>query len=256
MTGPKLECYALHDPSPQLVAAAADRDWMDATNQHFAYRCTPLSIANASGWEVLNPVGFSATWTGWNGKQDVILRPHEAGVNLRHTGLFFGHGILSFHPGYLFRTDPDWTMWVRGSPNRLKDGIQPLDGIVETSWLPFTFTMNWKFTRPCTVHFEKGEPFCFITLMPAVTIESVQPVIRRIAENPELHKEYKSWTSERTKFSAAIDLGDPLANEQKWQKNYLVGTSPSGKSVADEKHRVKRNLKAPIWADKLPPSEN
>ncbi len=104
MTGPKLECYALHDPSPQLVAAAADRDWMDATNQHFAYRCTPLSIANASGWEVLNPVGFSATWTGWNGKQDVILRPHETGVNLRHTGLFFGHGILSFHPGYLFRT--------------------------------------------------------------------------------------------------------------------------------------------------------
>ncbi|MDF2622191.1 MAG: hypothetical protein K0S00_4850 [Xanthobacteraceae bacterium] len=62
--------------------------------------------------------------------------------------------------------------------------------------------------------------------------------------------------SERTKFSAAIDLGDPLANEQKWQKNYLVGTSPSGKSVADEKHRVKRNLKAPIWADKLPASEN
>jgi hypothetical protein len=252
MTGPKLDCFALSDQPPQLVAASADRDWMDATGQHFAYRCTPLSIANATGWEVLNPIGFSATWTGWNGKEDVILRSHESGVHLHQTGLFFGHGILSFHPGYLFRTDPGWMMSVRGSPNRLKDGIHPLDGMVETSWLPFTFTMNWKFTRPCTVHFEKDEPFCFITLVPAVAIESVQPVIRRMAEDPALNKEYKTWTSERVKFSAALDLGDPLANEQKWQKNYLTGKSPTGNSVADENHRVKRKLNDPIWSDTPP----
>jgi len=249
MTGPRLDCYALRQQPPQLVPAPAERDWMDATNQHFAYRCTPLAIANATGWEVLNPIGFSATWTGWNGKEDIILRPHQAGVNLHQVGLFFGHGILSFHPGYLFRTDPDWTMWVRGSPNRLKDGIHPLDGIVETGWLPFTFTMNWKFTRPCTVHFEKDEPFCFITMMPAIAIESVQPVIQRIAENPALNKEYKTWTSERTKFTAALNMGDPLANEQKWQKNYLVGKSPTGNSVAGGNHRVKRSLKKPIWQE-------
>lgn len=252
MAPPTLECYALSDEPPKLVAAPTDRDWMDATDQHYAYRCTPLAIANASGWELLNPIGFSATWTGWNGKEDIILRSHEPGVRLHQLGLFFGHGILTFHPGYLFRTDPDWMIAARGSPNRIKDGIHPLEGLVETGWLPFPFTMNWKFTRPCTVHFEKDEPFCFISMTPAIAIESVQPEVRRIADNPHLNKEYKSWTSERVKFSAALRLNDPLVNEQKWQKNYLMGKSPSGQSVAGEEHRTKRNLKTPLWTDAPP----
>jgi len=219
---------------------------MDRTSDHFAYRCTPLAIANATGWEVLNPSGFSATWTGGNGKDDIILRAHEPGQSLHQTGFFFGHGVISFHPGYLFRTDPGWVIWARGSPNRIKDGIHPLDGLVETNWLPFTFTMNWKFTRPCTVHFEKDEPFCFISVVPAVTIEKIEPRIRPIEDDPELHRELKIWTSERTKFAAALKLGDPLALEQKWQKNYLVGKSPSGRSLADADHRVKRSLKSPV----------
>ena len=34
-------------------------------------------------------------------------------------------------------------MWAMGPPNHVKDGIQPLVGLVETDWLPFPFTMNW-----------------------------------------------------------------------------------------------------------------
>ncbi|GLS21396.1 hypothetical protein GCM10007874_44130 [Labrys miyagiensis] len=246
MAPPKLDCFALSPNPPELVASSSERDWMDRTSDHFAYRCTPLAIANATGWEVLNPSGFSATWTGGNGKDDIILRPHEAGRSLHQTGFFFGHGILSFHPGYLFRTDPGWVIWARGSPNRIKDGIHPLDGLVESNWLPFPFTMNWKFTRPCTVHFEKDEPFCFITVVPSVAIESIQPTIRPIEDASELHREYKIWASERTRFSAALNLGDPLAVEEKWQRNYLVGKSPSGRSIAGDDHRVKRSLRRPV----------
>ena len=36
---------------------------------------------------------------------------------------------------------------VTGPFNQPKDAIQPLTAIVETDWAPFTFTMNWKFTR-------------------------------------------------------------------------------------------------------------
>jgi Family of unknown function (DUF6065) len=247
MIAPRLDCFSLHPNTPRLVASTPEREWMDRTSEHFAYRCTPLAIANATGWELLNPVGFSATWTGRNGKHDIILRPHVAGDPLAQTGFFFGHGILSFHPGYLFRTDAGWMTWVRGSPNRFKDGIHPLDGLVETSWLPFTFTMNWKFTRPCTVHFEKDEPFCFITMSPSVTIEGVQPNIMPLEDEPQLHREYRIWASERSKFSSAMDLGDQLAIEQKWQKNYLIGRSPSGNSVAGPDHRVKRGLNEPSF---------
>lgn len=246
MPPPKLECMIQTPNPPEIVPANSTRDWMDATSEHFAYRCTPLSIANASGWELLCPSGFSVIWTGYNSTNDIIIRmddPNESQFFLSST---FGHGIITLHPGYVFRTDPGWVVWVRGSPNRIKDGIMPLDGIVETNWLPFSFTMNWKFTRPGSVHFEKGEPFCFITMMPSVSIETVQPVILPMEEDPEFHKESRIWASERVKFAAALKLRDEVTLEEKWQKHYLKGISPSGKTVAGPDHRIKRQLKCPF----------
>lgn len=246
ISAPQLECFSVIASPPRLVPGSAERDWMDFTNQRFAYRCTPLTMANATGWELLNPTGFSASWTGLNGRDEVILRPDDPKAPMHHVSLGFGHGIITFHPGYLFRTAPGWMTWARGAPNRLKHGIQALDGLVETSWLPFTFTMNWKFTEPGTVYFAKDEPFCFITLVPSLPIESVQPVIRPLADEPQLEREYNIWLSERTKFNIGLAQGDPITLEQKWQKNYLVGKSPSGRTVADPDHRTKRSLNPPI----------
>ncbi|MCL7998854.1 DUF6065 family protein [Brucella sp. 21LCYQ03] len=243
---PKLECMIQTPIPPKLVPAASDRDWMDATSEHFAYRCTPLSIANASGWELLAPSGFSVIWTGYNSTNDIIIRMDDPKASQFFISSTFGHGIVTFHPGYIFRTDPGWVVWVRGSPNRIKDGVMPLDGIVETSWLPFSFTMNWKFTRPGSIRFEKDEPFCFITLTPSIAIEAVQPVILPMESDPDFHKESRIWTSERVKFAAALQLRDELTIEEKWQKHYLKGVSPTGNSVAGPDHRIKRQLKCPF----------
>lgn len=251
MAAPRLDCMIQAPDPPKLVAAESTRDWMDATDQHFAYRCTPLSIANASGWELLNPVSVTITWNGHNSTSDVIIRVNEPGQTHRFVSSTFGHGIVTFHPGYVFRTDPGWMVWARGSPNRMKDGVAPLDGLVETSWLPFSFTMNWRFTRPCSVTFEKGEPFCFITMVPALAIEEVQPVIRPMEDDPEFHKEYKVWSSERRKFQAGLSMRDELTLEQKWQKHYLRGVSPTGRLRAGEDHRVKRALRQPVHVDEL-----
>ncbi|AMX97365.1 hypothetical protein EN904_13690 [Mesorhizobium sp. M7A.F.Ca.CA.001.07.2.1] len=251
MTGPRLDCMIQAPNPPELVAAEGTRDWMDATDQHFAYRCTPLSIANASGWELLNPINVTVTWNGYNTTKDIAFHVNEPNVTHRFISSTFGHGIVTFHPGYVFRTEPGWMVWARGSPNRMKDGIAPLDGLVETNWLPFSFTMNWRFTRPGSVTFAKGEPFCFITMMPSVAIEQVQPVIRPMEDDPEFHKEHKVWNSERRRFSAGLQMNDELTKEMKWQKHYLQGVSPTGKSVADDTHRVKRTLKRPIHIDQL-----
>lgn len=249
---PRLDCFRIlhtggdHVPAPKLVAAPSTREWMDATHHHFANRCTPLTIANASGWELLNPVSFTVTWNGYSKTADVSFHLNEAGKKLNFVSSIFGHGIVTFHPGYLFRTDPGWMMSVRGSPNRFKDGIHPLDGLVETSWLPFNFTMNWRFTRPCSVNFKKGEPFCFITLTPSLVIESVQPVIRSIAEEPDLADENMTWRQSRQAFNQALKDNDDVALKEKWQKFYLKGVSPTGNIVAGADHRVKRALKPPL----------
>jgi hypothetical protein len=96
--------------------------------------------------------------------------------------------VLTFHPGYLFRTDPEWS--ICGAPNSLKEGIVALEALVETDWLSFTFEMNWRFTCPGTVRFERGEPFCFLLPLPHLDIEAIEPKISRLSENPALGAEH------------------------------------------------------------------
>ena len=245
MTAPRLDCIALIPDPPRLRAGVSDRVWMNETEDRFAYRCTPLSIANASGWEFLNPTAFTATWTGGDAKEDITLVPDDPTARFDRVSSVFGHGVLTFHPGYVIRTDPGWVTWCRGAPNSFKDGIHPLDGVVETWWLPFSFTMNWRFTRPGSVRFEKDEPFCFITLAPAVTLEQVQPTLSRLDDDPALKREFALWHIQRGQFNQALAQGDPAALQQKWQRNYLNGVTASGAAAAGEDHRHKRRLNEP-----------
>jgi Family of unknown function (DUF6065) len=92
----------------------------------------------------------------------------------------FGHGILTFHIPCLFRTEPGIDLLVQGPVNRPKDAIAPLSGIVETDWAPYTFTMNWQFTRPgIAVRFEKGEPFCHVWPLQRGALQTVEPEVIR-----------------------------------------------------------------------------
>src|SRR4051812_25160904 len=47
-----------------LAPAPIERDWMDATDRGYAYRCLPLLIANQGGWVIQNPTPFTAWWDG------------------------------------------------------------------------------------------------------------------------------------------------------------------------------------------------
>ena len=89
---------------------------MEATNQRFAYRCLPLNIANAYGWEVLCNAGFLAMWTGGSGIDAIAMEPEPGTVApaVSH----FGHGILTFHLPCLFRT-------VRQMAEALLSGLAP-----------------------------------------------------------------------------------------------------------------------------------
>ncbi|HMZ02762.1 MAG TPA: DUF6065 family protein, partial [Burkholderiaceae bacterium] len=71
------------------------------------------------------------------------FNPEDLGPNKGQITSHFGSGILTFSLPYLFRTSPGYGMLVRGPTNCAKDGAAPLDGIVETDWAPYSFTMNW-----------------------------------------------------------------------------------------------------------------
>ena len=63
----KLIAYLPEGDHIDIRPAPVERPWMEATDQRFAYRCLPLNIANAFGWEILCPSAFTAGWDGGKG---------------------------------------------------------------------------------------------------------------------------------------------------------------------------------------------
>lgn len=241
MITPELICYPLEHNPPKIVPARPSRDWMDETPERFAYRCIPLSIANASGWELLCPEGFRASWMGHADKSAIRLEGLKGRPVPHFVTSHFGAGVLTFHAGWLFKTSPGWAVWARGTPNHAKPNLHALDGLVETDWLPMPFTMNWRFTRATTIEFAEGEPFCFLSLFAHEAIEDVQPVRRKLEDDPELKAAYEAWSQDRAGFLTKLKARDPGTVEAKWQKHYVRGEGPAGAEAGF--HLSKRRLK-------------
>ena len=239
----ELLCYPMGSRPPEIVPGRAQRRWMDAFSNRHPYRCLPLTMANTTGWEILSPWDVTIEWTGGRTQNDITFHFDRPVPDQDHfIASHFAGGVVTFHPGYLFRTPPGWAVWTSGPPNHVKDGIQPLTGLVETDWLPFPFTMNWIFTRPGRVRFEKGEPFCFITLLQDHTLHEIQPVVRSLDRNPELRHQYDVWEKHRTEFNQKIFRGDPEATKEAWQRYYFKGEFPE-EGPAPVDHVNKRRLK-------------
>ncbi|GGE84090.1 DUF6065 family protein [Sphingomonas prati] len=241
----ELTFYTYPGWNPRIRAASHKREWMDASSEQFAYRCLPLAMANSHGWEILSPCGFKARWNGRPGPDgvEVVLDPgSDAGtapVSL------FGAGTVTFHVEALVQTAPGWNIWLGGSPNAAKDGIAPLGGLIETDWSPYSFTMNWRFTRADHwVRFEEGEPFCFLFPVERKAILDVQPVIRPIDEAPELKAAFEKWSESRNAFHAWVKETNPVAPSDKWQKLYYRGVNPDG-SPGPADHASKLRLPQP-----------
>jgi Family of unknown function (DUF6065) len=222
----RLVCYPTSVEPPKIVAAPVERAWMDRTEQGFAYRCLPLNIANAHGWLVLNTVPFVAQWDGGPGLDAISLYAHAADTPLLALS-HFGHGVLTFNVNALFRTEPGYDLMVTGPLNLPKDGPQPLTGVVETDWAPFTFTMNWKFTRKLTpIPFDRDEPFCMIFPLKRGLVEQFQPEIRALESDREVCEAYFAWADSRRAFNEDLRVPGSQAQAQKWQKDYFRGLAP------------------------------
>jgi Family of unknown function (DUF6065) len=242
----QLECFAVGGLTPDIVPGRPQRAWMEQFEDRHAYRCLPLTMANCTGWEILCPMGFTAEWDGGRDQKAITLtpdQPHNQFTDFVRS--HFTRGVVTFHTGYLFRTPPGWSMWCSGAPNHVKDGIQALTGLTETDWLPYPFTMNWIFTRPGKVRFEKGEPFCFITLAQDKTLENVEVVLKPLDNDRELAARYTSWVHKRAAFNERLAANEPEAVKAAWQRYYFRGHEPDADGVVQVDHVNKRRLSTP-----------
>ena len=239
----ELICYLHPGWAPLIRPAPATRAWMDDTPESFAYRCLPLNIANAHGWEVLSPCSFDAIWNGEAGIDAITIRPEPGAAPERLPVSLFGQGIVTFHIEGIFRTPEGWDLWVGGSPNRPKDGISPLTGVIETDWSPFTFTMNWRFTRPGHwIHFDAMEPICFIFPVERAAIEAFAPKFEPVGSDPATMARFQAWSRARDEFHERMATNPPRTPADRWQKHYYRGVDAGGQSLT-KNHRSKLRLR-------------
>ena len=245
--GTGLPFLAYHrEPAPamKIVPASRWREWMNETALRNANRCLPLLAANEAGWVLLNVRRFTATWSGGD-DLDSLTVDYPDGPPADRGRSIFGYGILSFGVPYLFRTPPGFDLAVRGPTNSPKDGIAPLDGVIETDWATSTFTMNWKFTRPGEVTFEQDEPFCMVIPHRRHDLESFVPEIRPVADVEGAEAGWEAFVEGRKdillrKFLSQHTTAHADAREA-WEGDYFRGKTADGRPAPE--HKTKKRLK-------------
>jgi hypothetical protein len=204
---------------------------MDSTQDHYAYRCLPLTIANMMGYHVFLKHSVLAFWDG--GSDPANIRIDETGNGACSS--IFGHGIITFHIDWIVSTDDDTNLYITGPSNHFIKNTQALTGIYETDWAPFSFTMNWKIQNPGFVRFETTDPICHFFPIPRDYAETVPLTIKPLSANPILEKEYKEFDNSRLAFIKS-DHGS------EWQKNYFKGLYTGGGKCPITNHQTRVNL--------------
>jgi hypothetical protein len=218
----KLAAYRRQPNALSLRPADRDRKWMVNTIGGNALRCLPMMIANEAGWTLHLRHTVHAQRV-----DDVVEVEADKGAPV---GTAFGNGILTFYPGWFFRTPPGWNLLVRGPANYPKDGASPLEGMVEADWAVSTFTCNWLIFGNVT--WTPDEPIAMVVPMRRGELNQWEPEQLAAEDNPELMAEVDAWSFQRTSFD--LDKERDTAHEM----DYWKGHTPDGKPAPGHQQRL------------------
>ncbi|MAM60292.1 DUF6065 family protein [Maritimibacter sp. UBA3975] len=206
----------------EIEPAPVRRGWMDASPDRSAYRCQPLNIANSHGWQVLCPSEFRVRLTGSAGALELEFE-YEDPRNPPAVS-HFGLGVVTFFIPALITTPAGVSLYVTGPANAPRHGITPLSGVVETDWLPFTFTMNWRMTTTNHwVTFRKGDPFTMFFPVRLADIERYEVEISDLDDSPELKANFEAYSRDRAAFLKDFEARAPEDQLGRWQRTYIKG---------------------------------
>jgi hypothetical protein len=238
----RLDAYAVTAESiVALAPAPARRAWMDRTPERFANRCLPLMMANQAGWHVTLTEPVEVAWSGRDGHGEVDVYGSERVKE--NVASHFGSGIVTFKLPFLFRTEAGYDLLARGPANAPKDGLSPLEGLIETDWSFAAFTMSWQITRPnVRLRFEAGEAVAMLVPMRRDELSGFVPSLQRLDDDPEIAAAYRAWREGRATFLRDLAAGERHAVEAGWQRDYFRGRGPDDREAPE--HRTKMTLGA------------
>ncbi len=244
----RLDAYTVTaDSIVTLAPAPARRAWMDSTPERFANRCLPLMMANQAGWMVTLTEPVEVEWSGRDGHGEVdVFGSDRVRENVAS---HFGSGIVTFKLPFLFRTEPGYNLLARGPANLPRDGVSPLEGLIETDWSFAPFTMNWQVTRPrVRLRFEAGDAVAMLVPVRRGELEAFTPRLRKLDDDPEIASAYRAWREGRDTFLRDLSAREDAAVKAGWQRDYFLGRDPRGQEAPA--HETKMAVRAFVEDEK------
>src|SRR5262249_48000339 len=112
-----------------------------------------------------------------------------------------------------------------GPTNDIKDNAVPLDGLIETDWSPYSFTMNWKLVRRnVPVYFKKGDPVCLLQPFPLHFLEEFDCTVEPYPTAPgDIQKGHQDFAAKRNAGNAVAAQGEYVP-----PRDYYTGRFPDG----------------------------
>ena len=157
---------------------------------------------------------------------------------------------MTFALPYVFQTTPGYNLQITGPANLHKQGIQPLSGIIETDWLPRSFTMNWKFDTPGKVIvFEKHEPIGMIKPLKRMQPETFEAEILPLDQFPQ-HEILAKLNTRRNKIHQRVYANEQVSFNERYDRFYFHGYEDENSTEAFPEHQMKLDI--PEFENKLP----
>lgn len=241
-----LNIYLLEDKEKSfynITPADSKREWMNEDGG-WSYNCLPLKIANKYGWFVRCPYDIEITWDGIESEKNFTVNSDNEEF-FKYIDFNFGNGTLTFMLDFIIKSSIGDSLYVRGISNNKKELIYPLDGIVETDWLPFTFSFSYKFLKAGAVKFKKDEPIFMFFPIKRNYIENFDISYKFIGEDQVLKEQRNKFNQSRNDHNDNI-----INNKRSAQKFYIKGAIINEK-INIQNHKINLILKQPenrkIW---------
>jgi hypothetical protein len=230
----KITLIKTHQISPEIRQSRLKRDWMDDTYNKHAYRCLPLSHANVNGWEVILQQDVKVIWAGGSSVPQIIEGEIYKDRTIANCNKI---GMIDFHIGWAFKTDPGYHTYISGSPNYFVDGAVPLTANIPSDWWPDEVQAGWKITKVNEpVIFPAGMPFLFFMIFPSNLMEQTILSVEYLWDKPELMNERMAYSN--AKMSKLQE--EPWT----WMNGIRTGLNEKGERIGP-RHDGLPNLMSP-----------
>jgi hypothetical protein len=220
----KVRFYPAGEIQFPISSARRDRKWM--SNNIHSYRCTPMTVANSYGWDIISPKNYDIEWDGdmepWNdGKNkkshmkvfgDGIERPSEVDFHL-------GSGTLSFKIGWTPKLSKGWGIMLTDVPNKDYNGWRCLTAIIEVDKFTYPIMPSIQLDRPGKISIKKGEVFCRLIPVPMDIVADSDCAIEEAGS--DIIEYIENENRERVEFFDSPDFPE----KKQWRKKYKTETA-------------------------------